>query len=125
MEIALHHIHKRFGPVHANNDVNLTFHGGRIVGILGENGAGKSTLMKILSGYQPADSGEIHIDGRHVVYHGTQEASIPLSLKHGLIVGGLAVRKSRAESFFSAVRPTDSRSPRDVLQLPRRDLFDQ
>ncbi len=79
MEIALHHIHKRFGPVHANNDVNLTFHGGRIVGILGENGAGKSTLMKILSGYQPADSGEIHIDGRHVVYHGTQEA-----IQHGI-----------------------------------------
>jgi len=62
MNIDLQHIHKRFGPVHANDDISVQFHEGRIVGILGENGAGKSTLMKILSGYQPADSGEIRID---------------------------------------------------------------
>ena len=51
MEIELRHIEKRFGPVHANRDISVTFHEGRIVGILGENGAGKSTLMKILSGF--------------------------------------------------------------------------
>lgn len=74
MQIELRHVHKHFGPVHANNDINLTFNSGRIVGILGENGAGKSTLMKILSGFQPPDSGEIWIDGRHVAYHGPQAA---------------------------------------------------
>lgn len=63
MEITLHHIDKRFGKVHANADINLTFHGGRIYGVLGENGAGKSTLMKILAGFQPADQGEILVDG--------------------------------------------------------------
>ena len=70
MDIELRHIHKRFGPVHANNDINAVFSGGRIIGVLGENGAGKSTLMKILSGFQPADEGEIIIDGREVNYHG-------------------------------------------------------
>jgi len=74
MQVSLRHIHKRFGPVHANNDINLTFEGGRIVGILGENGAGKSTLMKILSGFQPVDSGEIWIDNRPVAYTGPQAA---------------------------------------------------
>jgi general nucleoside transport system ATP-binding protein len=63
MDIQLSHIEKRFGAVHANQDISLTLRSGRIVGILGENGAGKSTLMKILSGYQPADSGTISIDG--------------------------------------------------------------
>ncbi len=79
MDIELRHIHKHFGPVHANNDVNLTFHGGRIYGILGENGAGKSTLMKILSGFQSASSGEILIKGRHVDYRGPQAA-----IRHGI-----------------------------------------
>ncbi len=70
MQIELKHIHKRFGPVHANNDISVTFAEGRIIGILGENGAGKSTLMKILSGFQPADSGQILINGATVDYHG-------------------------------------------------------
>lgn len=74
MEIELQHIHKRFGRVHANNDISLKLHGGRIIGVLGENGAGKSTLMKILSGYQPADSGSILIDGQKAAYHGPQAA---------------------------------------------------
>jgi general nucleoside transport system ATP-binding protein len=70
MQIELRGIHKHFGAVHANDNINLTFEGGRIVGILGENGAGKSTLMKILSGFQPLDSGEILVDGKAVAYHG-------------------------------------------------------
>src|SRR5215468_2693561 len=79
MEIELRHIHKHFGAIHANNDINLTFKGGRIIGILGENGAGKSTLMKILSGFQPYDSGEIWIDGKLVDYNGPQAA-----IRHGV-----------------------------------------
>ncbi len=63
MELELQHINKTFGKVRANQDINLTLRAGRIVGILGENGAGKSTLMKILSGYQHADTGEILVDG--------------------------------------------------------------
>jgi simple sugar transport system ATP-binding protein len=79
MDIELRHIHKRFGAVHANNDINLTFKGGRIVGILGENGAGKSTLMKILSGFLPRDSGEIVINGQPTAYHNPQDA-----IRHGV-----------------------------------------
>lgn len=79
MKIELRHIHKRFGPIHANNDISLTFGGGRLIGVLGENGAGKSTLMKILAGYQPADSGEIWIDDKHVDYTGPEAA-----IEHGI-----------------------------------------
>ena len=74
MDIELRQIHKRFGPIHANNDINVKFHHGRIVGILGENGAGKSTLMKILSGFQPADQGEILIDDQIIDYTGPTAA---------------------------------------------------
>ncbi|HVU13362.1 MAG TPA: ATP-binding cassette domain-containing protein [Phototrophicaceae bacterium] len=74
MDIELRHIHKHFGPVHANNDISFTVKGGRIVGVLGENGAGKSTLMKILSGYQPADSGDILLDGVRAAYHRPEAA---------------------------------------------------
>jgi len=74
MNIELIDIHKRFGAVHANNAINVKFNEGRIVGVLGENGAGKSTLMKILSGFQPADEGDILIDGQVVDYTGPMAA---------------------------------------------------
>jgi len=66
MKIELKEIRKYFGSVKANDGISLVLQAGKIYGILGENGAGKSTLMKILSGYQPADSGEILLDGRGV-----------------------------------------------------------
>lgn len=74
MDIELQHIHKRFGAVHANDDISFVVHGGKIVGVLGENGAGKSTLMKILSGYQPADTGSILLNGKPTAYHRPEAA---------------------------------------------------
>ncbi len=68
MHVQLEHITKVFGRVRANDDISMTLEDGRIYAILGENGAGKSTLMKILSGYQPADSGRIVLDGELVTF---------------------------------------------------------
>jgi simple sugar transport system ATP-binding protein len=59
-------VHKRFTGVHALRGVTLTFARGQIYHLLGENGCGKSTLIKIISGAQPPDEGELVIEGtRH------------------------------------------------------------
>jgi general nucleoside transport system ATP-binding protein len=114
MHIELRHLHKRFGTVHANNDITLTFESGCIYGILGENGAGKSTLMKILSGYQSADSGEIVLDGQRVDYHGTQaaiRAGIGMLQQDPLDVPAFTV----LENFMYGGLHTSRRKARDVL----------
>ncbi|MBN1876373.1 MAG: ATP-binding cassette domain-containing protein [Anaerolineae bacterium] len=74
MYVELHNIHKHFGAVQANNGITLTLKPGQIHGLLGENGAGKTTLMKILSGYQSKDSGDILLDGQRVDFHSPAEA---------------------------------------------------
>lgn len=58
-------VHKRFTGVHALRGVTLAFERGQIYHLLGENGCGKSTLIKIISGAQPPDEGELVIDGVH------------------------------------------------------------
>jgi ribose transport system ATP-binding protein len=57
-------VSKRFGGTQAVDRVSLDVFGGEILALLGENGAGKSTLIKLLAGIYPADSGEIHVEGR-------------------------------------------------------------
>ena len=74
MTIQLDHIVKHFGSVRANDGISLKVERGTIHGLLGENGAGKTTLMKILSGYQPYDSGSISLDGRPVQFNSPAQA---------------------------------------------------
>ena len=74
MSLELRDIHKHFGPVRANDGINLTVEAGTMHGLLGENGAGKSTLMKVLSGFHAPDSGEIILDGERVRASSPQDA---------------------------------------------------
>src|SRR5688572_23410269 len=57
-------ITKRFGPLLANDQIDLDLRLGEILALLGENGAGKTTLMNILFGHYVADEGEVLVAPR-------------------------------------------------------------
>ncbi|MCX5570722.1 sugar ABC transporter ATP-binding protein [Kaistia nematophila] len=57
---------KQYGPVRALDGANLSVRRGEVHGLIGQNGAGKSTMIKILSGLERADAGEIKIRGEAV-----------------------------------------------------------
>lgn len=56
---------KKFGWKHVLNNISIDIPNDKSVGILGRNGAGKSTLIRMLSGVDIVDSGEIIIPKNH------------------------------------------------------------
>ncbi|MBR3077715.1 MAG: ABC transporter ATP-binding protein [Oscillospiraceae bacterium] len=61
--LSCEHLTKRYGPVAALEDVNLSLEPGRIVGLLGPNGSGKTTLIKLANGLLTPSAGRILING--------------------------------------------------------------
>jgi ABC-type uncharacterized transport system ATPase subunit len=82
MHLEMCGITKRFGPVLANDHIELEVRAGEIHSILGENGAGKTTLMNILYGLYQADEGDILIDGKRVEIQSPRDS---INLKIGMV----------------------------------------
>ncbi len=64
--VEMRNIKKSFAAVRALRGVDLVLHHNEVLGLVGDNAAGKSTLMKVLSGVEHADDGEIFVEGRKV-----------------------------------------------------------
>ncbi|MCR5792988.1 MAG: sugar ABC transporter ATP-binding protein [Lachnospiraceae bacterium] len=61
--LTMRHIDKNFPGVRALSNVDFTLREGEIHALMGENGAGKSTLIKVLTGVEEFESGDIRVDG--------------------------------------------------------------
>jgi len=62
MSIIVKNISKFYGKQKALDDVSFEIKSGEIVGFLGPNGAGKSTMMKIITGFIPANEGDVLVN---------------------------------------------------------------
>ncbi len=92
--LEMRHITKRFGPVVANHDVNLSVDKGEVHALLGENGAGKSTLMNCLYGMYDSYEGELLFDGQPVTIQNPKQAialGIGMVHQHFMLIPVLTV----------------------------------
>lgn len=91
---------KRFGGVVALDGVSMTVEEGEILGLVGPNGSGKSTLINVLSGFFPADGGEVLLDGVDVLSQPAHE------------VASLGIART-----FQIPRPFDTMTPRENVAV--------
>lgn len=68
-------VQKSFGALKAVKDLSFVVDKGEILGIGGPNGAGKTTLFEVLSGFSPADQGEVVFKGRDITNTSPDEVS--------------------------------------------------
>ncbi len=65
--IALHDIWKQYGDVKALQGVEFAMGDGEMFCLLGPSGAGKTTTIRIISGVEKPDKGDIVLDGESIV----------------------------------------------------------
>ena len=58
---------KRYGNVTALDRIDFTLSGRGIIGFVGANGAGKTTALRIMSGLEEPDAGDVKLDGVSIV----------------------------------------------------------
>jgi simple sugar transport system ATP-binding protein len=98
-------IDKYFGKVCALREIDFQVNRNEIVGLVGDNGAGKSTLIKILSGFHPADRGEIYFQGKRVNIANPRQAK-ELGIETVYQEQALSPHVSIARNVFMGREPT-------------------
>jgi osmoprotectant transport system ATP-binding protein len=83
----LRNISKRFGPVEALRDLDLSVPPGRTTVLIGPSGCGKSTLLRLMIGLARPDTGQVRFEGETL----TPDNAVLLRRKMGYVIqdGGL------------------------------------
>ncbi|MBQ8507999.1 MAG: ABC transporter ATP-binding protein [Clostridia bacterium] len=118
--VALKGITKAFGPVLANDNVELNVHKGEILALLGENGSGKSTLMNILSGIYAPDKGSITIGGEKVKIRSPQDAEklgIGMIHQHFKLVEALSAQENIVGGLKKGFFLDEHRRAKELTEL--------
>lgn len=119
--LSANNISKSFGGLMAVGGLSFELQKEEILALIGPNGAGKTTVFNCLSGFLPADEGEIYLEGRQLV--GLQPFQIcqlgmartfqivkpflTISVLDNVMVGALAREKSTATAKQKSIEIID------------------
>ncbi|MGV6847488.1 MAG: ABC transporter ATP-binding protein [Marinibacterium sp.] len=110
-EVVLHEVAKSFGADVAVNDVSLTIPDGAFMVLLGPTGAGKTTTLRLISGLEKPDGGDIRIAGRSVLNETPAQRNVAMVFQQYSLYPHLSVRDNLAFPL---------RSP--ILKTPEQDI---
>lgn len=64
--LEIKNVNKYYGKFHALKNINLTIEKGEFISFLGPSGCGKTTLLRVISGLEELNSGNIFLKGKDI-----------------------------------------------------------
>jgi len=89
-------VSKRFGPVVAVEDVDLTVEDNELFCLFGPPGCGKTTILRLLLGLETPDRGEIRIGGRDVTRLPPADRDLAMVFQNLALFPHMSVRENLA-----------------------------
>jgi ABC-type Fe3+/spermidine/putrescine transport system ATPase subunit len=62
-DVRFSHVTKRYGPVTAVRDLDLSIRKGEFFSLLGPSGCGKTTTLRMVAGFEHPSDGHIYLGG--------------------------------------------------------------
>jgi ABC-2 type transport system ATP-binding protein len=126
--IVVEHLHKRYGPKVAVDDVSLRVDPGEIFGILGTNGAGKTTTVEMIAGLRRPGRGAVSLLGLDPRRDRAKVRQVlGVQLQESYVHGALTVSEliGLYRSFYPDPRPADELVELVGLEEQRRVRFEK
>ncbi|MFI5015489.1 MAG: ABC transporter ATP-binding protein [Hyphomicrobiales bacterium] len=117
-ELRIQSLTKSFGGTRAVDDISLTIGNGEFVSLLGPSGCGKTTTLKMIAGFEHAESGSIAFDGRDVSDLPAEKRDIGMVFQNYALFPHMTVEQNLA--FGLEMR----RLPRDEIKTRTRKVLD-
>ncbi|MDH4989073.1 ABC transporter ATP-binding protein [Aminobacter anthyllidis] len=117
-EIVLENVTKTFGGVAALDNVSLTIPDGSFVVLLGPTGAGKTTTLRMVSGLDTPDSGEVYIGGRPMKGLSPAERNVAMVFQQYSLYPHLTVRQNLEFPLKSPLL----RTPRELIDRTVKEV---
>jgi len=105
-EVILKNLSKSFGKDIGVEDISMTVPDGSFVVLLGPTGAGKTTTLRLISGLEKADSGEVWIGGRNVGNETPAQRDVAMVFQQYSLYPHLTVRDNLAFPLKSPILNT-------------------
>lgn len=121
--LSLKNIHKTIGQAQILSDISLSLDEGEILFLLGASGCGKTSLLRIIAGFDSADSGSMSIRDRVIFdekeYTPPQNRHLGYVLQEGVLFPHLTVYRNIAYGLGNGKgrAPADRARVQEVMEL--------
>ena len=119
-DVILNSVGKRFGEKQAVSGLSLDIRSGEFIVLLGPSGAGKTTTLRLVSGLETPDEGQVFIGGRDVTTVAPALRDVTFVFQQYSLYPHLSVYDNLAFPLRSPLHPTSpAEIDRKVMEVAR------